>query len=696
MQELLGLLRRCPTMDVLAHFSFHEELADPATFSEDTHEGKQAFVEYLTLLALTQPCSAGEPPFPALALEDVHDRVSEVFRLANELAPPHLGGPADERARLGWLAYVLHLHAKLLRNPGFKQHRDQVLDALLSPLEGWSSDTFGFSCKQARQLNRGVETLLNGRLVARRTEVQAAMTMYKTAVTRFRATGQVEHGLDAALVRKLAGAKRGKRKRVLADLGVAAMFADFGTLMQFTATDLAEHVGLPVTTTEAYLLARSLGFGDVPASFEVPDARDTLLLRPFVRNGERFLAPALSLLDWGLRPFYEEKMIVAGVGGGDVPQRYRDDRAAVLEKVACDALRRALPGARVEGNLKYRVRAGGETVEGELDGLAVFANIAIVLEAKSGAFSWKAKDGSLPHLEDALAKTLTKAQAQMVAFKQLLESGLTVPFTREGRAVFELDGREVSRTFMVAVTLEDMSTYTTWLRHLVDRSVLAPDGLPWAVLVFDLCAIADLCETPSQLLCFLDRRAKLTEDGRITAGSELDFWGWFLSHGLRFNLEGPERPDSVQLASGTREIEQFFYYQEGWRKTPTRRPRWNLPETLKLIIMALDREPEPQRVVMAVGLQDLARDQQEDLAKEVETYLKLSRRDGRARGFSVRPENIPWQLWAFLTARKPSEQDVLDYMERMPADPRRSREFCICVACAPGPRIDHIVVYPPA
>lgn len=389
-------------------------------------------------------------------------------------------------------------------------------------------------------------------------------------------------------------------------------------------------------------------------------------------------------------------MIVAGVGGGDVPQRYRDDRAAVLEKVACDALRRALPGARVEGNLKYRVRAGGETVEGELDGLAVFANIAIVLEAKSGAFSWKAKDGSLPHLEDALAKTLTKAQAQMVAFKQLLESGLTVPFTREGRAVFELDGREVSRTFMVAVTLEDMSTYTTWLRHLVDRSVLAPDGLPWAVLVFDLCAIADLCETPSQLLCFLDRRAKLTEDGRITAGSELDFWGWFLSHGLRFNLEGPERPDSVQLASGTREIEQFFYYQEGWRKTPTRRPRWNLPETLKLIIMALDREPEPQRVVMAVGLQDLARDQQEDLAKEVETYLKLSRRDGRARGFSVRPENIPWQLWAFLTARKPSEQDVLDYMERMPADPRRSREFCICVACAPGPRIDHIVVYPPA
>lgn len=699
-EKLAGLLTRFPTMDMLAHFSFHEEFADPSSYSEDTHEGKQAFVEYLTLLALKQQCSPGAPPFASLAMEDVHEDVSKAFRLANQLAPPRLSRTDKAGDQYGWLAYMLHQHAKLLRNPGFKKHRDEVMDALCGPISQWSEEALGFSYADARTMNRGIETLLNARLVSRREGLQNAQSAYRAAATRYRTTGQLEAGLAPDLIKRLSRLKRGQRKRALVDLGVDEMFRDFGDLMQFTAAELANHVGLPLAKADAYLVARRSDFGTVPADFEVPDVREDLVLRPIVHSEGKYLAPVLSLLDWGLRPFYESVL------NPDAPhttksdvvqwQRYRDNRASSLEQVARRAFQSALPDARIESNLSYKIRVDGESVEGEIDCLVVWGTVAILIEAKSGAFSWKAKAGSLPHLEDTLAKTVRKAQSQMVAFKKLLASGATIPLSRRGTLPWNLDGRTIERTFMVAVTLEDMSMYTTWLRQLVDCDVLAPDGLPWAVLIFDLCAIAELCETPSQFLCFLERREKLSEEGLIMAGSELDFWGWFLSHGLRFNTGGAEKPHWVQLSSGTREIEHYFYHQEGWRKTPTKRPLWAMPETLKLAVTALDETADAARINAALGIQDLVGIEQDKLVKEIERNLRLSRKDGRARGFSVRPQNLPAQLWVFLTAPRPAEVDIRAYLARMPDEAKHGVERCVCVAFAPGPRVEAVLVCPPS
>jgi len=681
---LLELLKTCPTLDLLAHFAFSENFADSESYSEDSSTRTPAFIEYLTLLALTRPSSAGTPPFPNLDMADVHNKVAEVFRLAGQLPMVVNEEGVDDPARLGWPAIMLRIHSTHTRTPGYLRHRDGMLDGLLGveSISSWMSTNLGFAYGDARAVNKAVFSLLNERLAARVSSVRAFVEAHRAAVVRFRRTQVIDQRLDEKLVRSWARLTPGKLKNAIRERSRQLVFGNYGQMSRFTAQAIAERTALSLPVVASYLRARQIDFGSVPPAFSTPAIRDDLLLRPFVHESGQYLVTTPWALDWGLRPFVESALNPSASRainlGEDAWTVYKDNRADWLERTAASCFARLFPEARVERNLSYRIRTAGHTLEGELDVLVCWGPVVLLEEAKSAGLSTAARGGNLRILRDTLVNSIGKAQAQTGRVKASLLAGTPIVLKRQDGPRVELAGTGLEYCESITITLEDMAPFSTWLTHIVSANILRPEDLPWLVSVYDLQVIAELTSTPSQFLHFLQKRLQLSRAGRVTAATELDFWGLHLDRSLRLDLDRMREADFIDIGGHTEAIEHFYYHLEGWRRAKTPRPTWHLGGFAQRVLETLDRSESGRFASAAARLAELSEASHDELKTMVEWHMAKAREKGVARGCHTTIEGDASTMWAYVcSGAGPTPEEELEFLNR---SDRRSAVRCICIA----------------
>ncbi|MGF1668197.1 MAG: hypothetical protein ACFCVC_18210 [Acidimicrobiia bacterium] len=378
------------------------------------------------------------------------------------------------------------------------------------------------------------------------------------------------------------------------------------------AIAISDRTGLSseVVSRVIELLSQPMSIGDPLAAAEAfISGRTPYRTRPLLSDPDgSVMAIHESLLLAAIRDRLEETLKPSN--GWNT---YAKHRGEYLETISLEHLQTLLPGATVYSSLKYfvpdptRAEPGTGTYSKlvESDGLAVLDDIAIILEAKAGAFGVEARTGDRNRLRSDLRKLITDAADQSARLRERLE--LDGGVRLQDGSWLDLSG--VREVHQIVVTLEDLASITTATFELVGAGLLSIDDLPWTVSVHDLRIITELVDRPAEFLLYLRRRTEPMVTVLHHAVDELDLFLEFFANGLFVepnpqevharmpHLGEPsvaarrrfERQGVAILTSRTDALDAWYFHNLGIRETAAAKPSCNANPRIQLLVDSLQQ-----------------------------------------------------------------------------------------------------------
>ena len=247
-REVEAILLDYEAFDFIANFTFKELSRDSETYSEPTHEGMAAIVEYITLLYLKHPYNHSQKlVIPAHVLAEGRQRLMQII------------GALQMAHRMdSWLiAETEKEHARM--EEAFRQE-----DEILAEAE-----------------------------VLRQSKPEPA-------------DEQDEEDSGRSVARKLSAfePERAKEELRVRLFTWVTNFLGTGAFV-ITAPDLAAHIGLSVEKVEAVLDFFKLEFGSIPADWHLLQPAHPLRTHPFLHHEGHYLYPLPGTLIWGVREHLE-------------------------------------------------------------------------------------------------------------------------------------------------------------------------------------------------------------------------------------------------------------------------------------------------------------------------------------------------------------------------------------------------------
>lgn len=320
-----------------------------------------------------------------------------------------------------------------------------------------------------------------------------------------------------------------------------------------------------VTTSE---VAQTLDLLRLPSSTAIPDVdgnTQVARLHPLVGVSSGDMCPIPQNLLPALRIRFEDQ--IKSSGEISAWESYNDHRASWVEQQGVSGIASFLGADVAETNVPLM---RGKQRVGEIDGLVVLENVAIVLEAKSAGLRALAYQDDPDVLKDNIRDLFEKAGRQLTRAEEALRESPERLVSADGTPLGLRRG-QITEVHRVSLTLEDASFVAPVIWALQDERVLDPSvPVPWAVSVHQLQTICRILEWSAQLIDWLRERKRFAEQRIVSAVDELDLFMAHLSNSL--NLDYPDA-SNVFLPSGTDEIAEWVLYKEGVRTRPSPRPQ---------------------------------------------------------------------------------------------------------------------------
>jgi hypothetical protein len=615
-------------LHVLANFCFANLPAHPDAYVESEEEGSASQVELLAAIFLRRKSRKGAGkrllPIGKEILDAVRQPLQELLGLLtfDGFSSALKGAKSLEEAgvRARSATHSLHLHA-----PGFHWQQKAAIKALFSEEKTAEAlkDRLGFDAESGLACTEALEKLINKHFAAKGEQSRSAAQEAREGTNN-----------DAVKwVRKMFG-EHLSDEQVVALVATAWTFHDWGDVLAFDASEIAEQSGVTEEEARHYLEAFSIGFGEVDARLRT--GAEEVRLHPFIpiENGRYQLSfPGNAL--WALQPFFESTLKKIG---GRTWQRYQAQRASWVEKRAAELLQEVLRPDLVALGTRYSIEQP-EAAEGEIDVLLRLGDTLLILEAK-GATVGGRRGGQ--RLIDQLQKVLTKAATQASAAKQALDTGDNVRLYKSNGQPLDLGIDQAREIHPLVVTLDDLSVVAPNLWEL-EGSRLLPEGVatPWVVNLHELELICGLVEHPTQFVHFLRRRSRLNQLGDRVASDELDWWMLYLQNSLYMEEEG-KLDHQVRYASLTDPLDAYYFYLHGERTEPAPKPAQAIETQLEEVLNFLDEHRPPGFVAAACDLLDISSQSRESFFEEMQEKREVAaKRDRVQRGTLGFTEGMP-------------------------------------------------------
>jgi SEC-C motif-containing protein len=273
----------------------------------------------------------------------------------------------------------------------------------------------------------------------------------------------------------------------------------------------------------------------------------------------------------------------------------------------------------------------------EIDVLVVFADRAILLQAKSKKLTIEARKGNDSQLRDDFRMAIQSAYDQAVSCAgRLNDSGFKL---RDGNSGVPITIPEISRVYPFCLVAEHYPALTVQAAHFLNRSDVPLLAEPFVTDVFFLDVLTELLDTPLQFLSYINRRAELY--GQITAASEFPLLGYHLG----YNLWMSDDADFIQLAEDLASNLDLamMVRREGVPGPDT--PDGILTRlkglTLSRILNEIADAEEPAAVDIGFLLLTLSENAYGQVSRYVDQILSSSARDGTPHDFSFGCGNPP-------------------------------------------------------
>ena len=633
--ELEKIITNYNSFELLAALTAEYLFYNAETYKETRQKHGDALVEFATLLCLKKPFNQGsEPPygsdFDRLA-EGLKEVVLDTMSFYNlEFLDDRFNDPLKN------LQCATKTSELIVRNPGYHHHLVEMLASLFEPFGDYLEKEFGFDIGDIIKVESSLHSLILDRFHNSRTTFKQLEAGLIAKFYNFRQNGLVSEPHKALFLR-LADFSDQKAEEVLSGMHAALFIKSLGKALSYTPTDLGSVSGLPPNRVEAILKFFSLSFESVPSDFHWPTPKSPLKLQPFIRHQDVYMCPNPQLFAWAIRPQLEKMLNPTtrlSTGTKALWEKYTIHRSGFLERESLRLIASCLKDSQVYHNLEFNFQKNGAPQPGELDGLIVFEGTAILVEAKAGIFSVKARGGYDQAIKENLKKLVSEGHSQALKARDYIANHTEAVFLLEDGKEIKISRNEITHTVMVIVTLEPLDVFCTNLHQTADLGLFPSGELPWVVPILDLRVIAETIEFPSQLIHYLRRRLRVHEIKKLEAYEELDWFGCYLSDGLNFDSYAQSEATALSLASFTTPFDDWYFYSQGLRKTPSAKPQAKLPELFRQLAMGIDRTPRRDRVNAVCLLLDFPNEAKDAIAKIFQEQLKQCKRTDTTRSFS--------------------------------------------------------------
>lgn len=597
--SVLEMMSGYDSLDILEGIVLTNLFADPERYKETHHEGSAAVVELVALIAGCKSpiAKAGVPgEFDLYQQPDIDGIQRAAIDIVDAGAMWQLFRAADSTEPVAGIGLTLSIREAHVRNSSYPHMVRDTLDEL------FGDAAVVTDCKAALSVTpREIFSVLDALPTVRGSNWQSRFDTLRELDERMEGWQKDGSPADAETQAESGLTQVWGRPSEAAVVDVQQIASDTGLNADVVASVL-DLFTCDVTAQTAQPLAERFLSGDNPLRLR------PILLHP---SGRRVVVHD-ALLVHAARERIEEGLKAAGLSA-----RYFEWRAACLEKAALDHLKVLFPTGDLRGSFEYFVPDPDKPLEQipsqftklvESDGLLTVDDVAIVLEAKSGALSDKARAGNRARLRSDLANLVTSAaeQAARVRTRILTDRELRL---RDGTTI---DLRGVREIYTLAVTLEDLAGIATVTDDLVQAGLLPSDFLPWVVSIHDLRIIGELVDRPAEMLLYLRRRTLPELTKTFLATDELDLFLHMFNAGLYvvpdpdvLEQELPMFPVQVSqrrrfqkqatqfLTSRTVPLDDWYFFQTGERTTPASKPSMRVPEELKILVDEITSAADP-------------------------------------------------------------------------------------------------------
>lgn len=662
-RRVADLAERFDAYGVLEYVRYSQAPPDPETYRESEHEGSAAVIEFVALVLAARGQRSGTRERDESSEGTLSSAIRGIVEAARSgvdagsmVVALRSGAEQDDAAALVQGALLREV---FVRNLSYPHMVDDTLAGLFDDrvTEAACRSAIGVSVTEIRSVfNAAIEaqSAAFADRTAKMLEVMQLVSAERAKQTQQGSSSQ-DHP-DGDPLGDESEADPRARVRTLLEESVGPR--SYASVLRYD--DLATRAGVSrqVVVDVVDLFATDMRVREPAEAVEdLFEGRSPFRTRPLLRADDRTTVIVDPVL---LTPAIRER-VEAGLKGTAGWDRYIKHRGDYLETESLRLLQGVLPGADVRSSFEYYVPDPSVSVPQqepstytklvEGDGLVLIDDVAIVVEAKAGALTPRARTGDANHLGSDLRKIVTDAARQADRMRERIveDHGLRL----KDQSWLDLD--HVREVHTIAVSLEDLTGIATITTHLVGAGLLPFRQLPWTVSLHDLRIICELTARPAELLLYLRRRTEPSVTSRFHAVDELDFFLEYYASGLYVEpdpedvaAELPQLGDpSVAakrrfkaqqltfLASRTDALDAYYFHMLGLRSQPAPRPSNNADPDLLQLVDALAVGTSPGWLSMGATLLDAAGPVQRSWGRHGRDLVEMTRNDGRRHSMSA-------------------------------------------------------------
>ena len=304
-------------------------------------------------------------------------------------------------------------------------------------------------------------------------------------------------------------------------------------------------------------------------------------------------------------------------------------RGQFAEELSSEFLSRVFGHQRVFTNVEL-VTASGIT-RGEIDVLVLFANWAIVLQAKTKKLTLEGRKGNDLQLQSDFKLAVQSAIDQALSCAHLLEDPSIILRSTDGRSIPAL--RRPMNVFPISIVSDHYPALALQARQFLSAASTDHINPPLVTDVFALDAITEMITSPVMLLHYLGSRI---DDGvDLYASHELVLLSLYLTHGLRIGdgmdlvVVGDDVSAHLDAAMTVRRDQVPGVAHPAGMLTLLK------GTCFQRLLDEINDRPKPAAIRWGFALLDLPEDTIHGLDDNIRTIMRRTRADGELHDVTV-------------------------------------------------------------
>jgi hypothetical protein len=394
----------------------------------------------------------------------------------------------------------------------------------------------------------------------------------------------------------------------------------------FAADEVAQQSGIDIREVERILESFALPVDETNQGFAALDDFNVANALPLLRvnQSEFLLFQGYNLVEALYEaPFYWMS----------ADKAYRaaamNNRGRFAEAFSAERLRRVFGTSCVHTNID--IYESKDRRLGEVDVLVIFANRAIVLQAKSKRLTLEARKGNDQVIKDDFKKSVQDSYDQgRLCASALTDTRYRFVGAMGAEIAFDRDFKEVYILCVVSDHYPALSFQTRQFLKHEETKVIKP---PFVLDVFTLDAVTEMLESPLRFLSYLHRRTLYAD--RLLASQELTILSYHLKQNLWLDDEhtmfmlGEDVSADLDVAMAAR--------RDGipGKATPEGILTRHAGTTLWRLIEDIETRADPGTIDLGFMLLMLSGDTIKDANRLIDQAVAKTRRDGQTHDVTI-------------------------------------------------------------